>query len=122
MRNCKSCFFMNKFFAKKIKLNNEIFDSKKEFNRYCELKMLLKAGRISNLERQKKYLLIETQIKKDGTKERPLYYIADFFYFDSKGLQVVEDVKGLKKGAAYQLYVIKRKLMLLKYGIEIKEL
>jgi len=34
---------------------------------------------------------------------------------------VVEDVKGLKKGAAYQVFVIKRKLMLDRYGIEIKE-
>ena len=113
---------MNKFNAKKIKLNNETFDSKKEYKRYCELLILLRAGKISNLERQKKFLLIETQIKKDGTKEWPVYYVADFTYIDSKGNRIIEDVKGLKKGSAYQLFIIKRKLMLLKYRIEIKEI
>lgn len=58
--------------------------------------------------------------------ENPVYYIADFSYWNCrcgiKTSQVVEDVKGLRKGAAYQVFVIKRKLMLERHGIEVKEI
>jgi hypothetical protein len=37
------------------------------------------------------------------------------------GQQIVEDVKGYKKGAAYNIFVIKRKMMLHFRGIRINE-
>ena len=133
----------------KTKLNNQKvtidgieFASKKEGNRYCELKLLQRAGKIQNLEIQKKYELIPAQYeevptgeyykvgKKKGlpkTKrvciEQSLVYIADFVYNDENGQAVVEDVKGYRdtSSATYAKYVIKRKLMLYIYKIKIRE-
>lgn len=92
-------------------------DSIKEANRWCELKLLERAGEIKDLKRQVKFELIP---KQEG--ERAVYYIADFVYEDSNGKTHVEDVKGYKKGGAYNVFVIKRKLMLYIHRIKIKEL
>ena len=89
-------------------------DSIKEANRWCELKLLERAGRISDLKRQVKFELIP---KQDG--ERAVYYIADFVYHNADdGKLVVEDVKGKRT----KDYIIKRKLMLWIHGIKIKEI
>ena len=103
----------NKYGAKKVKTaDGQEFDSQKEYRRWCELKLLQRAGRISDLKRQVQYELIP---KQDG--ERACTYVADFVYIDSDGNTVVEDTKGVRTDA----YKIKRKLMLQKYGIRIKE-
>lgn len=103
---------MNKFGAKKVVApDGHVFDSKKEYRRWCELKLLERAGKITDLKRQVKYELIP---KQDG--ERACDYIADFVY-QQDGHQVVEDCKGFRTDA----YTIKRKLMLYFYGIRIKE-
>ena len=125
----------NKFNAKKIEFNGIKFDSKKECERYKVLKNLEEKGEISNLELQKKFILIPKQemeyeetlksgkIKtKTRTIEREISYIADFYYKDKDGKEVVEDVKGCKFGAAYNIFVIKRKLMLYIHNIQIKEI
>lgn len=112
----------NKFRAQKTVINGITFDSKKEAERYFDLCMLEKAGEIKDLKRQVEYELIPVHVKSNGKKEQKCTYIADFTYINNKtGGFVVEDVKGLKKGAAYQVFVIKRKLMLDRYDIEIKE-
>lgn len=99
------------------------FDSRKEAGRWLDLSVLEKAGKISNLRRQVKYVLIPSQRKSDGKVEREVSYYADFVYFDNENKkEVVEDVKGMKMGVAYNVFVIKRKLMLFKYGIEVKEI
>ena len=87
-------------------------DSIKEANRWCELKLLERAGKIQHLQRQVKYALIP---KQEG--ERAVEYIADFVYHED-GKLVVEDVKGKKT----KDYIIKRKLMLWVHGIKIKEI
>ena len=97
------------------------FDSVKEERRYYELLLLEKAGEITRLQRQASFELIPTQYDGQGKLvERSCVYKADFTYLDNKGEQVVEDVK-----SAYTRklpdYVIKRKLMLYRYGIRIKE-
>jgi hypothetical protein len=105
----------------KIEHNGLIFDSKKEYNRYLYLKSLEDKGIINNLELQKPYELIPAQKLSNGKVERAAKYIADFAYMD--GLRpVVEDVKGMRKGQAYALFVLKRKLMLQVHGIEIVEI
>lgn len=129
----------NKYGAKKIKdpVTGYVFDSKAEFIRWCELRILEKAGRITNLRRQVKFILIpelraeSTDVYKAGPQkglpkpgpviEKACSYIADFVYCDADGNMVVEDVKGCKKGAAYDLFTIKRKLMLEKFGIKVRE-
>ena len=103
---------MNKYGAKKVVIGGEVFDSKKEFYRWSDLKLLERAGKISNLKRQVKYELIPKQ-----KGERACTYLADFVYKDSDGNTVVEDTKGVRTDA----YRIKRKLMLWVHGIRIKE-
>ena len=112
---------MNKYGAKKVVVDGEVFDSRKEYYRWCDLRLLERAGAISELKRQVKYLLIPAQRDEIGKLiEREVSYIADFEYIQN-GKKVVEDVKGYKRGAAYQLFSIKRKLMLHKFGIKVKE-
>ena len=45
-----------KYRSKRTVVDGITFDSKKEANRYCELKLLEKSGEIKNLELQKKYI------------------------------------------------------------------
>ena len=93
------------------------FDSIREATRWQELNLLQRAGRISDLNRQVKYVLIPAQ--KDGNGkllEREVSYIADFVYTE-KGKTVVEDAKGVRT----KDFIIKRKLMLWIHGIRIME-
>lgn len=106
-----------KYNNKKITVDGQKFDSKKEANRYQELLLLEKAGVIKNLSRQVKFVLIPSQRDENGkVVERECSYKADFKY--EEGLKtVVEDVKGFRT----KEYIIKRKLMLYQYGIRIRE-
>ena len=90
-------------------------DSRKEANRWCELKLLERAGKISGLQRQVKFELIP---KQDG--ERAVVYVADFMYTEDNKF-VVEDVKS-EATKKKESYIIKRKLMLYVHGIKIKEI
>lgn len=113
---------MNKYGNTKTMLDGMGFDSKKEAHRWRELRLLERAGEISGLQRQVKYELVPPQKKPSGGAERAIYYIADFVYVQN-GNTVVEDVKGYRnpQSAGYAKFVIKRKLMLMRYGVEIKE-
>lgn len=92
-----------------------MFDSKREYNRWCELRLLERSGIIRDLQRQVKFRLIDSQKTPERT-ERPCDYIADFVYYEN-GKRIVEDCKGMRT----DVYKIKRKLMLEKYNISIKE-
>lgn len=117
----------NKYHNRKIIVDNIEFASKREARRYCELSLLEKAGAITSLQTQVKYVLIPAQREADivgkrgGVKpgkliERECAYIADFVYFEN-GKWVVEDTKGYRT----KEYKIKKKLMLYVHGIRIKE-
>ena len=112
---------MNKYGAKKIKdpATGYVFDSKKEFIRWCELRILERSGKITDLKRQVKYVLLPSQCGSNGkVLERECSYIADFVYFDfTLGKQVVEDCKGYRTEA----YKLKKKMLLYFHGIQIKE-
>lgn len=107
-----------KYNNKKITVDGQIFDSKKEANRYKELLLLEKAGEIKDLRTQVKFKLIPAQRDEATGKviERECSYKADFVY-EEEGETVVEDVKGFRT----KDYIIKRKLMLYRYGIRISE-
>lgn len=108
---------MNKYLNIPVKVNGQKFDSRKEANRYKELTLLERGGKIHGLKRQVRYLLIPTQYDEDGKcLERSCNYVADFVYFEN-GQLVVEDTKGIKT----DVYRIKKKLMLSVYGIRIRE-
>lgn len=112
------------------------FDSLKEAQRYWELKLLQRAGQISGLELQKEFELIPAQYEtyerygktgkrlQDGKRciEKSCTYKADFAYMKD-GQLVVEDTKGCRDpaSAGYAKFVIKRKLLLWRYGIKIIE-
>lgn len=94
------------------------YDSRKEHRRANELRLMQRAGLISNLREQVKYELIPTQRDADGKLiEKVCYYVADFVYTDEHGNTVVEDIKGMRT----DVYLIKRKLMLHVHGIRITE-
>ena len=96
------------------------FDSRKEANRYGELQLMQKAGEISELRRQVVFTLIPAQYVDGKHAERPVKYVADFAYVDNAtGKTVVEDVKS--DATRTPEYIIKRKLMLYRYEIQIKE-
>lgn len=107
-----------KYNNKKITVDGQIFDSKKEASRYEELRLLEKAGAIKDLRTQVKFKLIPAQRDEATGKviERECSYKADFVYSEGEKT-VVEDVKGFRT----KEYVIKRKLMLWRYGIRIRE-
>ena len=123
---------MNKYKNIKITVDGETFDSKKEYTRWCELKLLERANEITDLKRQVKFVLIPAQreeskevYKKGKHKglpklgkliEKECAYIADFVYREN-GQLVVEDTKGIKT----EVYKVKRKMMLSEYGIRIRE-
>lgn len=93
--------------------------SKKEHGRALALASMQERGLISELREQVPFELIAAQHDTDGSViERACRYVADFVYRDADGSLVVEDTKGFRTAE----YKIKRKLMLAKYGIKIKEL
>lgn len=102
-----------KYNNKKVELDGIKFDSKAEAQRYCELKLLQKAGKITDLQAHVKFELIPKNKFECAVK-----YIADFTYTEN-GILVVEDVKS--KPTKTKDYIIKRKLMLHVHGIRVKE-
>lgn len=109
----------NKYHAKRQEVGGIIFDSTKEANRYQELLMLQRLGLVTDIRRQVSYELIPMQKDSNGKLiERAVTYKADFVYrrLDTNE-EVVEDAKGMRP----QTYIIKRKLMLYRYGIRISE-
>ena len=108
---------MAKYGNRKTTIDGIVFDSAKEARRYQELVLLQRAGEISDLQRQVPFVLIPAQVDENGKViERPVRYVADFAYSE-KGVYTVEDTKGVRT----KEYIIKRKLMLQKYHIRIKE-
>lgn len=135
----------NKYHSRKVVADGMTFDSRKEYMRWCELSLLAKAGKITNLQRQVKFVLFPAQyepdtigkrgrVKRGKLIERECSYVADFVYsvpihtsYENEeghivfadGLEtVVEDTKGFKT----KDYIIKRKAMLHIHGIRIKEI
>lgn len=104
------------------------YASRKEHRRANELRLMQRAGIISNLKEQVRFELIPAQYGTCGKDfngrdtrillERACTYIADFVYTDNAtGQTIVEDTKGMRT----DVYRIKRKLMLHVHGIRISE-
>ena len=112
---------MNKYNNKITVVDGVRFSSAKESKRYQELKTMEKAGQISGLVLQPKFVLQDAFIWYDESsckyvKERSIVYVADFKYVDNQdfGNYVVEDVKSSSKFKT-DVYKIKRKLFLRLY-------
>lgn len=107
----------SKYGSRKVTRDGMTFDSQKEYRRFCELRLLERAGKVTDLQRQVKFELIPSQRIGGKVVERACAYVADFVYTEN-GKKVVEDTKGFKTTD----YIIKRKLMLWVHGIRIKEI
>ena len=108
---------MSKYKNKKVVVDNILFDSKKEANYYTKLKILRDAGKISGLRLQEKFVL-QPSFKLNGKTYRAITYVADFVYKDQEGQTHVVDTKGYRT----EVYKIKKKLFMKKFGIEIEEM
>ena len=116
----------SKYGNRKVMRDGIKFDSEREARRYGELKFLLKQGRIRDLRLQANFTLVEGYTTVEGKRIKPMVYRADFTYEratepDCNGavhwLPEIEDAKGMHT----QAYELKKKLMLDKFGITIRE-
>lgn len=103
----------NKFSAKKVQADGHTFDSMAEHRRYIELKAMQQAGEIAHLTVHPVfYLAVQGAVV--------CRYEADFDYMTYPATndhrRVTEDVKGLRKGAAWAHFRTKAKLFEALYG------
>lgn len=85
----------SKYGSRKVVVDDIKFDSQKEANRYCQLKLLERVKEISDLQRQVKFEINPKFKTEEGVVFNKQTYIADFVYFDRKlNSKVIEDVKG----------------------------
>lgn len=96
------------------------FDSIKEARRFGELELMKNTGKIRDLRLQVNFTLQEGFTTAAGERVRPIVYRADFVYLEPSPTgwrTVVEDVKGIRT----KEYSMKRKMMLEKFGVDIRE-
>ena len=96
------------------------FDSVKEARRFGELELMKNTGKIRDLRLQVNFTLQEGFTTAAGERVRPIVYRADFVYQEPSPTgwrTVVEDVKGVRT----KDYSMKRKMMLEKFGLDIRE-
>jgi hypothetical protein len=105
-----------KFGNKKTVVDGHTFDSKREAARWCELRLLQRAGRISELQRQVVYELAPG-VKFEGAKraQPALRLVVDFQYREA-GRLVLEDIKGVVTTA----FTIKRHLLKARIGLDVR--
>ncbi len=96
----------SKYGAIKTSVDGQTFDSKKEAEYYCNLKLRLLSGDIKGFCLQPIFILAP------GLK-----YKADFIIFNNDGTSEVIDVKGFKT----KEYITKKKVFEDKYNLKIKE-
>ena len=107
----------NKYGNRKPVYKGVKFDSSLEMCRYIYLEGEERKGKITDLCRQVKFVLIPAQRDGNGKLlERECYYLADFMY-TYKGKVVVEDAKGVRT----DVYKLKKKMMLYFHHIRIVE-
>lgn len=103
---------MNKYRNKPVTIDNIRFASLAEAQRYKELKLLLSNNAIERLKFHPPYPIVVAG-------EHIATYYADFQYWDiAKGIEVIEDVKGIKT----EVYKLKKKLVETIYAIKITEI
>jgi hypothetical protein len=86
----------HKYNAQTVEIDGHKFQSRKEANYYCELKLRLRAGEITKIELQPRYTLEEGRRLKNGKWLRKREYVADFRITMPDGSQQVVDTKGYR--------------------------
>ena len=97
----------SKYRANKTSVDGHTFDSKKEADYYCELKMRLQAKEINGFCLQPTFMLAP------GLK-----YKADFIIFNTNNTYDIIDVKGVHT----KEYIAKKKVFEDKYNMKITEI
>jgi hypothetical protein len=101
----------NKYRAIPTEVDGIRFHSRREAERYKNLKILLRCKEISNLRLQVEYPIIVNG-------QKVCSYFADFVYWDeARQAEIVEDSKGMST----PVYRLKKKLLKATMGIEIVE-
>lgn len=98
---------MSKYNARKTEIDGIVFDSKKEADYYCELRIRKMARDIKGYQRQVEYILLPS-FKHNKKTYRPIKYLADFVIEHNDGSFEVVDVKGYRT----KEYMLKKKLLL----------
>jgi hypothetical protein len=108
----------NKYRNQPVTVDGVKFDSKKEYARWQQLKMLESAGKVSNLRRQVSFELAPA-VTLHGRKKPALRYVADHAY-EENGVMVYEDVKSeiTRKDPVYRMKI---HLLMSVHGVEIRE-
>jgi hypothetical protein len=101
-----------KYKNKKVIVDGITFDSTKESKRYHELKLLERAGVITQLELQPRLDLVVNG-------QKICFYRGDFGYYEN-GIKKIEDVKSAFT-AKMPVYRLKKKLVKAIHGIDIIE-
>ena len=108
----------NKYKNKKVIYDGIKFDSNREMAYYIKLKMLEEKGIIKDLELQKSFEL-QPSFKLNGKTYKKITYRADFSYVSVEDNKIhIVDTKGFRT----DVYKLKRKMFVYKYGIEIEEI
>jgi hypothetical protein len=98
---------------KPVEIDGVKYASKAEARRGAELRLLARAGQITDLEAHPAFPMVINGV-------RVCTYNADFRYRDASGAVVVEDVKS-PATAKDPVYRIKNKLLKALHGIQIRE-
>jgi hypothetical protein len=102
----------NKFFAKKTVAMGLIFDSRWEAERWGQLKAMERAGIVTNLQRQIKFLL-------EINNQKICTYIADFEYDIERENGIIDHVIEDAKGIQTPEFKLKKKMMKAIHNIDI---
>ena len=97
----------SKYRANKVSVDGHTFDSQKEADYYCNLKLQLQAHEINGFCLQPTFMLAPS-----------LKYKADFIVFHKDGSSEVIDVKGVKT----KEYIVKKKVFEDKFNLRITEI
>lgn len=100
----------SKYGSVKVRTDEGVFDSKREYACWLELKAKQSQGLITHLERQKTFTI-------DHEGVRICRWTADFVFFEG-GVRVVADAKGYRT----PVYRLKKKLMQAFFKVEIREM
>ena len=97
----------SKYRSNKVSIDGHTFDSQKEADYYCELKIKLKANEINGFCLQPTFILAPK-----------LKYKADFIVFHKDNSTEIIDVKGVKT----KEYIAKKKVFEDKFNLKITEI
>ncbi|MEF3306665.1 DUF1064 domain-containing protein [Paenibacillus sp. GYB003] len=101
----------HKYGAQKTKIDGHTFQSLAEANYYKQLKLLQRAGEVTDIVLQPKYEIIPSYRGRNGRKVSATYYIADFLVTYKDGRQEIIDVKGY----ITPVYALKKKMFEYRY-------